>query len=605
MEQTQQRNNAMAELQSVKYATFPEITQKIRELAERYGDMPMEGIVSSFTRSGLGVNGFLNNPYEQNTRVKNISSRNALYKKAEVDKMLQHVDTHERPLRQVHHALEYTAYPLLHARFVYQNLLTYHSYIAPYLTNDGDSKKDDFWREWKLLEKLRTEFHIKSVTHEIVGQTIQEGKVFYYPRFSVDKAHNKVNHAFLQQLPSDWVKIVGLNNKSKYTLAFNLMYFTEPGTDYRQFGDLFEPYLYEFNQIVEPAPKGVGTKLIYATKTTLKLNEVNERENVEAYYQNGRWFYWVTLPIEKVFTFEIDDVTRTAVSPFTGILDDMLQLSQLENLQLELLSNPLIAVLTGEIPYFENKDTNISDQYKMSPTQLSFFKTLWDQLMLSTNIGGIGFFGAPFKNMKLETLPEAPNATNIVSSGYKDVMNKAGLASIMPVSDDVRAGLAQISMMIESQFGKTVYRGVERMMNVIIDRLKLKYDWRFHMFGDLASDDKLREESKKEMQLGILPATIIYNAIMDRSILEDISWSDAVMNSKLIDRRIPLATSYTMTGNGGGNTTTRSKTGTSTSTSVEIESHSETEETGGRPESDGVTSEGQESDLDRGSGTGI
>ena len=600
-QQTQLRDNATTEVQSVKYMTFPEMTEKIRDMAERYGDMSMEKIVSSFTRSGLGINGFLNNPYEQNQRVKHISSRNALYKKAEVDKMLNHVDTNERPLREVHHALEYTAFPLLHTRFVYQNLLTYHSYVAPYLSNDGDSKKDDFWREWKLLEKLRTEFHIKSVTHEIVGQTLQEGKVFYYPRFSVDKAHNKVNHAFMQQLPSDWTKIVGLNNKSKYTLAFNLMYFTEPGTDYRQFGDLFEPYLYEFNEVVEPAPKGVGTKLIYATKSSLNLNALSDRSDVEAYHQNGRWFYWVTLPIEKVFTFEIDDVPRTVVSPFTGILDDMLQLAQLENLQLELLSNPLIAVLTGEIPYFETKDTNISDQFKMSPTQLSFFKTLWDQLMQATNIGGIGFFGAPFKNMRLETLPEAPNATNIVSSGYKDVMNKAGLAAIMPVSNDVRAGLAQISLMIESQFPKTIYRCMERCMNVIIERLNLKYDWRFYMFGDLASEDQIREETKKEMQLGILPAAIIYNAIMDRSILEDISWSDAIVNSDLLMRRIPLATSYTLSGNESGLPPVQNPSVTETPI-LSKPPFDEIDRAGGRPESKGITSEGQESDLDNGIG---
>lgn len=561
-------NNAVQELNSVKYTTFPQIQQKIEELSAKYGDLPTGNILSSFTRAGFA--GYNANPYEQNARIKKISSLPGDFKKADVEKMLQHPYQNEQPLRQIHHALEYTAYPLLHTRFLYQNLLTYHSYVAPYLANDGDSKKDDFWREWKLLEKLRTEFHIKSITHEIVGQCLQEGKVFYYPRYSVDKAHNKVNHAFMQQLPSDWVKIVGYNNKSKYTLAFNMMYFTEPATDVRQFGDLFLPYINTFNNVIYPAPKGVGTKLVYASKSGINLNEVPENQNVEAYYQNGQWFYWVTLPIEKVFTFEIDDVTRTAVSPFTGLIMDMLQLSQLENLALELLSNPLIAVLTGEIPYFDQKDTNIADQYKLSPTGLTMFNVLWDQLMARTNIGGIGLYAAPFKNMKLESLPEAPNATNIVSSGFKDVMNKAGLSGILPTSDNVRAGLAQISMMIESQFGKTIYSCMERMMNVIYERLNLKYDWRFHMFGDLTTDEKLRAEAMKEMQLGILPAAMIYDALADRSILEDMSWSDAIVNSDLLDKRIPLKTSYTMSG----------------------------DSVNGRPRSEETTSEGQENDED-------
>lgn len=587
------KNNlsVMQELNTVRYGSFDRITSKIQELSSKYDGMPMESIIAAFGRTGISQSLDNINPYIQNRRVKTISSAPNNYSKTEVDNMLRNVYNSERPLREVHHALEYTSYPLLHTRVVYQNLLTYHNYIAPFLTNDEDSKRDDFWREWKLLEKLRVKFEIKPHAHEIVGQAIQEGKVFYYPRYSVDKAHNKVNHAFMQQLPSDFVKIVGFNNKSKYTLAFNLMYFTIEGTDILQFGDLFVPYLDEFNKVIYPAPKGTGSKLVYASNSRLNLEAI-DTDKVEAYHQNGKWYYWVILPIDKVFTFEIDDVPRTVVSPFTGLILDMLQLTQLENLQMELLANPLIAVLTGEIPYFETKDTNTSDQYKLSNAGRMLFESLWDQLMQRTNIGGIGLYAAPFKNMKLESLPEAPNATNIVSSGYKDVMNKAGLSAILPASDDVRAGLAQISLMIESQFAKTVYTCFERMMDTIIEGMNLKYDWRFHMFGDLSSDDKLRDDLTKEMSLGVLPSTLRFCALNDYSIIEDMAWSDAIINSDLLSKRIPLATSYTLS---GGNerlpsSTVKEKQSSPIAT-VPIDE-------GGRPESEDVTSEGQEQDED-------
>ena len=579
-EKAEIRDNAYTELQGVKYGTFAEITAKIRELSNRHNNMPMENIISAFSRIGFDKIPYIENPYIQNTRVKHIGSSPALYSKREVEDMLKNVETNELPLRRVVHALEYTAYPFEHTRFVYQNLLTYHSYVAPYLTNKGEAKRDDFWREWKLVEKLRTEFHVKSVTHEIVGQCLQEGKVFYYPRYSVDKPHNQVNHAFLQQLPSDYVKIVGYNNKSKYTLAFNMMYFTEPGTDVLQFGDLFLPYLEDFNSGLMPPPKGVGSKLIYATKTDINLNAV-QGVNADVYYQNGKWFYWVTLPVDKVFTFEIDDVNRNVVSPFTGLILDMIQLSQLEALQLELLSNPLVAVLHGEIPYFETKDTNIADQYKLSNAGRMLFEALWYQMTARTNTGGIGLYAAPFHNMKLESLPEAPNATNIVSTGYKDVMNKAGLSAIMPANDDVRAGLAQISLMIESRFPQTVYRCMERMMNVIIERLNLKYDWRFYMFGDIATEDKIREESKKDMTLGLLPACIIFNALYDRSIIEDMAWSEAISESGLLDYRLPLVSSYNASAPEAGLPPTPS-----------------TDNVGGRPEGEGTESDGAEQDAD-------
>ena len=562
--------NITSELQTAQYDTFASMMGKVRDLSNQYGAIPFEQVVKAFGDP---------NPYVQNKRVKHISSAARKFTKPQVEEMIGNIANNEQPLREVEKQLEGSAYPLFHIRSVYQNLLTYHSYVAPFLVEEGEMGKPEFWREWKVLEKLRKEFHVKQIAHEITGQCLQEGKVFYYPRYSVDKSHNKVNYAFMQQLPSDWVKIVGFNNKSKYTLAFNLMYFCEEGTDYRQFGTLFEPFMDEFNRTVFPLPTySEDGKIVYASKSRIDLSRVKGRTDVEAYMQNGRWFYWVMLPVTEVFTFELDEVTRNVVPPFTGLLLDMLQLSSLEALQLELLSNPLVAILTGEIPYFETKDTNVADQYKLSNAGRKFFEALWYQMTARTNTGGIGLYAAPLKDMKLETLPEAPNATNIVSNGYKDVMNKAGLSGIMPVSDDARAGVAQISFMIESQFPKPIYRCFERMMNVIIESLNLKNEFRFYMFGDLATDKDVREESKKEMQLGILPATIIYNAMHDRSIIEDIAWSQAIRNSKVLDNRIPLVTSYTMSPDAGIPPTGDKEPG--------------------RPQSDGTTSDGTEAESD-------
>ena len=563
-------SNLFGELQSLQYESFPDIMGKIKTLSNQYGTVPFETVVHAFGDS---------NPYIQNTRVKHISSAARKFTKQQVEEMIANVASNEQPLRETEKQLEGSAYPLFHIRTVYQNLLTYHSYVAPFLADEETMGKPEFWREWKVVEKLRKEFQIKQVTHEIVGQCLQEGKVFYYPRYSVDKAHNKVNYAFMQQMPSDWIKIVGFNNKSKYTLAFNMMYFCEEGTDYRQFGTLFEPYMDEFTKALYPMPTGgANGKIVYAQKSRIDLEKVRENPDIKAYMQNGKWFYWVMLPVTEVFTFELDDVSRNVVPPFIGLLLDMLQLSALEALQLELLSNPLVAILTGEIPYFETKDTNVADQYKLSNAGRKFFEALWYQMTARTNTGGIGLYAAPLQDMKLETLPEAPNATNIVTNGYKDVMNKAGLSGIMPVSDDARASVAQISFMIESQFPKPVYRCMERMMNVIIESLGLKNEFRFYMFGDLATDKDVREESKKEMQLGILPATIIYNAMHDRSIIEDMAWSQAIVNSKVLDNRIPLVTSYTMSPDANLPPVGDKQTG--------------------RPQGDGTTSDGSEAEVD-------
>lgn len=568
------------ELQKVSGATFPDIFNKFRQLSDQYGGLPVSNLISAFT-AAMGPIGFGNmatgDPYVNNRRVKGIATRPAKFTKNQVAEFVENPENSEKQLRAVERGLEYTAYPMFHTRVMYQNLLTYHNYVAPSLTDKADSKRDDFWREWKLLEKLRKALNPKETCHEMAGRALQSGKVFVTPRVSVDKVHNGVNYAFLQRLPSDWVKIVGFNNVSKYTVAFDLMYFAQYGTDWRQFGDLFEPYINGWIDSMEPQPMVKDKKIVYARKTALNLQKVrnNAQSGVEAYFQNQRWFYWVTLPVDRVFTFEIDDADDNVLPPFTGLFIDMIQLSQMEQIQLEILQNPLVSVLHGEIPYWDTKNDNIADQYKLSNAGRIMFEALWYQMLSQNSTSGIGLYMAPLQNMRMDSLNEAPNAINIVSQGYTDTMAKAGLTAIVPTSADARAGAVQVSFVIESQFAKCIYRCYERMVRAIFRNLNLKYEWTFEMFGDLATDEETRKRLKEEMTLGILPAAILYNALFDRSILDDIAWSDAVVASDLMNRRLPLVSSFNAKQEASG-----------------------LPPQPGRPASEGVTSDGQEGDAD-------
>ena len=564
------------ELAKLKYSSFPEIFAAMRSMAEEYNTMPMDALISAFSSAfGRGYNYAGHDPYTQNRRVKAISTRPANYTKNQIADMVQNPEGNEQPLRAVERSLEYTAYPLFHTRMVYANLLTYHSYVAPTLTDKADAKKDDFWREWKLLEKLRKKLNPKDTCHQLAGLALKEGKVFIHPRIRVDKAHNKIDYAFLQQMPSDFVKIVGFNNVSKYTVAFNLMYFMLPGTDPRQFGDLFLPYLDDFYDAVV-VPEGLGKKVVYAALDLKKVAERND-PRVEAYYQSGRWCYWVTLPVDEVFPFEIDDTDRNVLPVFIGLFIDFIQLAQMEQIQLELLQNPLVSLLHGEIPYWDDRSAGGDDQYKLSNAGMMLFEALWYQMLQANNTSGIGLYMAPLQNMKLESLSEAPNAMDIVNKGYQDISSQAGLSALIPSTSDARAGAVQVSFLIESQFAKCVYFCYERMMTALINRLNMTYEWEFHMFGSLPEDQEMQQQLKEEMTLGILPATIQYNALRDRSLLDDIAWSDAVNESKIMDKRLPLITSYNAK-----------------------QSESGLPPTGGRPKSEGVTSDGQEQDLDNG-----
>lgn len=549
----EEKLNLTTELQDVQYSSYSDIFGRFKKLSEQYGGMPMNSLMSAFSRT-TGAQYYRNDPYIQNRRVQAISSLPNEFSKNKVAEMLTNPLANERGLRQVEHALEYTAYPLFHTRKMYQDLLTYHSYIAPEFTDKDAAKNDDFWREWNLLEKLRRKLDPKTTAHKLAGQAVQEGKVFYYPRISVDKPHNKVDYAFMQQLPSDWTKIVGFNSVSKYTVAFNLFYFLQPGCFPEQFGDLFEPYLDTFSMVTDRAPKGVGKKYVYAEKGTVDMGRFRQivQDNPqglagepEVYYQNGKWFYWVTLPVDKIFTFEIDDANTTAVSPLTGLFLSLLQIAQYEQIQLELVQNPLISLFTGEIPYKQKNDqTAIEDDYRLSDAGRRLFEYLWYQMLSDSNTSGIGWFTAPVQNIKMHQLAEAPSATKISSAGYGYTMAKAGLSALIPTSDEPRAGVANISLQIESKFAEQIYRCYERMMQSIFEGMNLKYSWRFSLFGNIAEDADTLKVAKEGMTLGILPQTVIYLALHDMSVVDDLTLSHAISESGVLNLRIPLVSTY-------------------------------------------------------------
>ena len=253
----------------------------------------------------------------------------------------------------------------------------------------------------------------------------------------------------------------------------------------------------------------------------------------------------MTLPVDKIFTFEIDDANTTAVSPLTGLFLSLLQIAQYEQIQLELVQNPLISLFTGEIPYKQKNDqTAIEDDYRLSDAGRRLFEYLWYQMLSDSNTSGIGWFTAPVQNIKMHQLAEAPSATKISSAGYGYTMAKAGLSALIPTSDEPRAGVANISLQIESKFAEQIYRCYERMMQSIFEGMNLKYNWRFSLFGNVAEDADTLKAAKEGMTLGILPQTVIYLALHDMSVVDDLTLSHAISESGVLDLRIPLVSTY-------------------------------------------------------------
>lgn len=571
-----------------------------KRLGEQYGNLPVQNVNDAFLRSMPFSAAFTNNPYVQNRRVKNISTLPVDCTKDQIVSMLKTPDDNEKSLRQVSNILEYTAYPMLKIRTTYQDVLSYHNYVYPAYAEKEDTQKKDFLREWRMMCKIGDELQIKRNARQIVGQCVRDGKVFYYPRLDVDKAHNQVRRATMQQLPQDWTKIVGFNSISKYTVAFNMFYFLQPGTTPMQFGDLFEPYLGDFDGVLNKprgtdAPRGViynGGKPSIDPKKMLELqarrNDKGVAGNPDVYQQNGTWFYWVELPVDKVWTFEIDDVKANVVSPLTGLFLSMDGIAQYEQVQLELVQNPLVSMVLGTMETYNTNSITESDPIKISTTGRALFDNLFYQMLSQNNTGGVGIFAAPYEDMKLVQLNEAPNATKISAAGYEYAMEKSGMSALIPTTSDARAGVAQISLKLESRYPQHIYWQVERMMNRIFENVNPKYEWRFRMFGDLATDDALMKQMVSSMTLGILPDVFIYNAMLGRSVLDDLSMSYAVDSSDILRMRLPLISTFSAK---------QEKAGLPPQPGQDV---------GGRPSNEGeATTGGGEADIDDATGANV
>lgn len=527
--------------------TWAELAKGIKRLNGQYGSLGMGSIFSAWTAAG-GINLMNQWPQIQNARIKGVNTKAADFNKDQIAEMVQAPGSNERELRAVSASLDGSAMTYSIILDTYQNIPTYDWYVYP----SEDLKEvgyEQMRRDYILTQKLADKINPSATARKINGQCAKYGKVFYTPRYDVDKSHNAVKYAFLQQLPTDWCMIVGENNgPGKYTVAFNLMYFMTPGTDPRQFGDLFLPYLDVFGEVVEER----GSFAYSSTERRYGINAEKFRAcDAANTVGNPRWYqvgtvnyYWVNLPANQVIVFERNDRTVDVVPETSGMMVSMVQVPAYEAAQLEIILNPLTSIMTGELPTYDTSGVPGADPIAISPAQRELFETFWYQMLSANNTSGIGLYLAPAKNMKLQTITDTVSSTSIAEHAYSDQIQKAGLAAIIPTTDDPKVGVAELSAKVNAQAVQPIYNTFERMMNAIFEDLNLKTTMRFHMFGDVFSRDREMEQARKDMTLGLMEATLKYNAMMGHSILDDLAISEFVTKSGIMDRRLPLVSTY-------------------------------------------------------------
>lgn len=554
-------------------SSYDEVVERLNTIMKNFG------VGTTIESLYGGINNGLTNPSMLNRAVKAVSSLPVDYTKEEIAKFLQNPYGNEKALRETSEILKWTAYPYSKVAKAYQDISTYHYCTTPLYLTKEIAKSEEYKREEKLLDKLNKTLKPDVQAHRIAGQAIMQGKAFYYLRTKVDKVHNHVNYAFMQQLPTDYCEIIGRNNQSGWTIAFNLMYFMQSGTDPLQYGELFKPYLDDFNDMFYSKGHGVSDKTYINCKgKQLEFYPSNIKENAagnpKIVKQAGEWAYMVVLPTDKCYAFEIDDATVAVASILSGLMLTYAQQSDREAMETSLLLNPLLMLFTGEIPYFNDNLTTKEDGIRLSIGARTMFEQLFSQLMSKNNASGTAFYSAPVNNIKSHTFPEVTKANEISSSYNRYAVEKSGLGSIIPLSDP-KAGQANLSALLESRYTNCIYRQFEVMMKNLYESLNLKYDWDFTMFGSIYTDDLLREHLEKRIANGDTSVYPYLAALDGQSMLDKISIMHSIKESGFIDLLTPPETSYTQT-SGGKEGSGRPKNKTTT------EGSEKTEDSGGR-----------------------
>lgn len=525
-------------------SSYSEILKRFNSLANVYSSLPMDSVYSAFSRAMGGY--WANSQPIQNQRIKAINPLPCDYSKADLGQFLQNPQNSELQLQQVAEGLKWSVYSFFKLQKSYSDMLTFKHYAIPQYVDKEDIKSEQFKREYRLIDKILKAINIPQEGHKLVGQAITQGKVFYVPRYSIDKSHNKVNYFLLQQLPTGggYTKIIGLNNISKYTISFNLMYFLQLGTDYRQFGDLFEPYMQDFiNWQTEKTALKNRKKYVYASR-----NNAEFESDIKAWQQNGSWFYYVTLPIDRVWTFEIDDTTPIVASPLSGLFQTFAQQADYEAAQLSLILNPLIKIFTGEIPYNNTTNATQEDSYKLSIGGRAMFEAFWQQAMYASNTAGTTFFTAPVENIKAWDYGEAAGANDVSKKFLEYGMAKSGVQSLIPITDRPTEEAIKAAEKLEPMFAQNIYRCFETMLNYIIESLNLQFDYRVQIFGDVYSDTQTRADALKQIDKGDITGWAMLAALDGMSLLDKVALSEVVKGSKLLDLLQPPQLAYTQSG---------------------------------------------------------
>lgn len=447
----------------------------------------------------LGAGGFmknlvdfnLNNPFLQNSRLKLIDAYPATYKPEEIADALKSPQDHEEMLRQASAGLsasQYLYYKILREA---QDIPLYKNYILPPVLDESDYKSKKFIEEEEFVDEWLRVFDPQRTLKRVAMDVKRQGKSTYVFRQCIQEVKGKKvpSYVIWQKLPQQFVKLTAIGQYG-YIASFNMLIFLQPAFSPLQYPDYIQKIWNALNENgavrYDEKEKKYVPNLNKLRTFSFKYDGSEIKGNLEASaisnsVASTSYMYWVQLPADLCFTFESDMSNSWAAPDTMGMFSALQELTDYSTLAGLVASTPLTAVLTGQAEIIDNSQAG-QDQTEVSPHTVNAFTNLFNSMVS----GNVQAFFAPFRDMKLQSLPNIPNSSDIKTKAVQNFISVAGEGGLIAATD--KPSVAQIKgaqIAAEAQYD-SVTRQFETVLNMLLRRWTgCMYDWKINLWGGI------------------------------------------------------------------------------------------------------------------------
>lgn len=458
----------------------------------------------SLNKKGDNGGGILNlnyyNPFLQNERLKLISASPIPYSPEEILAALKSPQYHEEMLQESSASLsasQYLYYKILREA---ADIPLFKYFVVPPVLDKEEYQKKAFKDEEEFVDEWLRTFDVVNTLKRVSLEVKREGKPTYLLRQSLEEKDGKKTPCYVtwQKLPPRYVKLTAIGEHG-YIASFNLMIFLQPAFSPKQ----YPPFIQNiWNEMIN------GSIIIRDSKTKELKPDLNKLKNFQYLSEKGektkgtveisdkRYMYWVQLPQDMCFTFASDTSNAWSVPDTIGLFSALQELTDYSTLAGLVASTPLTAVLTGQAEFV--KDAQIGqDQTCMSPHTMQAFSNTFDSMVS----GNIASFLAPFKDLKLQSLPNVPNSSDIKTKAVQNFVSSAGEGGLISATDKPSVSMVKGAQLQAASQYDFVTKQFQTILNENLKKTGLKYKWRIVIWGDIFTFDN-HVKVMKEMVAG-------------------------------------------------------------------------------------------------------